>query len=81
VIGLTFALARELAPAVTVNAVAPGPVDTEFISADMKRKLASQTPFGRIATPNEIAHTVIYLLENDYVSGEVVDVNAGRYMD
>lgn len=81
VIGLTFALARELAPAVTVNAVAPGPVDTEFISADIKRRLASQTPFGRIATTEEIAHTVIYLLENDYVSGEVVDVNAGRHMD
>jgi 3-oxoacyl-[acyl-carrier protein] reductase len=81
VIGLTFALASELAPDVTVNAVAPGPVDTEFISAEIKRKLAVQTPFGRIATPEEIAHTVIYLLENDYVSGEVVDVNAGRYMD
>jgi 3-oxoacyl-[acyl-carrier protein] reductase len=81
VIGLTFALASELAPDVTVNAVAPGPVDTEFISAEIKRKLAGQTPFGRIAAPEEIAHTVIYLLENDYVSGEVIDVNAGRYMD
>lgn len=81
VIGLTFALASELAPDITVNAVAPGPVDTEFISAEIKRKLAAQTPFGRIAAPEEIAHTVIYLLENDYVSGEVVDVNAGRYMD
>ncbi len=81
VIGLTFALASEFAPDVTVNAVAPGPVDTEFISAEKKRKLAGQTPFGRIATREEIAHTVIYLLENDYVSGEVVDVNAGRYMD
>ncbi|UCE21074.1 MAG: 3-oxoacyl-ACP reductase FabG [Candidatus Aminicenantes bacterium] len=81
VIGLTFALANELAPDVTVNAVAPGPVDTEFISAEIKRKLAGQTPFGRIATPEEIAHTVVYLLENDYVSGEVIDVNASRYMD
>lgn len=81
VIGLTFALAYELAPDVMVNAVAPGPVDTEFISAEIKRKLSGQTPFGRIANPEEIAHTVIYLLENDYVSGEVVDVNAGRYMD
>ncbi len=81
VIGLTFALARELAPRVTVNAVAPGPVDTELLSSDIKKKLSKQTPFGRIAKPEEIAHTVIYLLENDYVSGEVIDVNAGRYMD
>jgi 3-oxoacyl-[acyl-carrier protein] reductase len=81
VIGLTFALASELAPHVTVNAVAPGPVDTDFITEEAKDKLSKLTPFGRIASPEEIAHTVIYLLENDYVSGEVIDVNAGRYMD
>jgi len=81
VIGLTFALARELAPRVTVNAIAPGPVDTDLLSSEVKRKLSEQTPFGRVAKPEEIADTVIYLLENDYVSGEVIDVNAGRYMD
>lgn len=80
-IGLTFSLARELAPKVTVNAVAPGPVDTELLSPERKKILSSRIPFGRIATPQEIAHTVIYLLENDYVSGEVIDVNAGRHMD
>lgn len=81
VIGFTFALARELAPHITVNAVAPGPVDTELISEERKKILSQKTPFGRIAEPEEIAHTVVYLLENDYVSGEVIDVNAGRYMD
>jgi 3-oxoacyl-[acyl-carrier protein] reductase len=81
VIGLTFALATEFAPQATVNAVAPGPVDTELLSPETKKKLSNLTPFGRIAKPEEIAHTVIYLLENDYVSGEVIDVNAGRYMD
>ena len=81
VIGLIFALATELAPSVTVNAVAPGPVDTDLLSTDVKNKLSKQTLFGRIAKPEEIAQTVIYLLENDYVSGEVIDVNAGRYMD
>jgi 3-oxoacyl-[acyl-carrier protein] reductase len=81
VIGLTFALASELAPHVTVNAVAPGPVDTDFMTKEAKEKLSKLTPLGRIASPEEIAHTVIYLLENDYVSGEVIDVNAGRYMD
>lgn len=81
VIGMTFALARELAPDIWVNAVAPGPVDTGFLSLEQEEKLSKATPFGRIARPEEIAHTVVYLLENDYVSGEVVDVNAGRYMD
>lgn len=78
---MTFALASELAPEVTVNAIAPGPVDTELITDDVKKKLAALTPFGRIAMPEEIAHTVIYLLENDFVSGEIIDVNAGRYPD
>lgn len=81
VIGLTFALAQELAPQVTVNAVAPGPVDTGLLSPEVMEKLSTLTPLGRVARPEEIAHTVIYLLENGYVSGEVVDVNAGRYMD
>ena len=81
VIGMTFALAQELAPDVWVNAVAPGPVDTGFLSPEQAEKLSRATPFGRVARPEEIAHTVIYLLQNDYVSGEVVDVNAGRYMD
>ena len=81
VIGLTFALASELAPEVTVNAIAPGPVNTDLISPAKKKELSMKTPFGRIAEPDEIAHTVVYLLENDYVSGEVIDVNAGRYMD
>ena len=78
---MTFSMATELAPEVTVNAVAPGPVDTELISPDVKEKLAKLTPFGRIATPEEIAHTIIYLLENDFVSGEIIDVNAGRHKD
>ncbi len=81
VMGMTFALARELAPDVWVNAVAPGPVDTGFLAPEQKEKLSQATPFGRVAQPEEIAHSVIFLLENDYVSGEVVDVNAGRYMD
>jgi 3-oxoacyl-[acyl-carrier protein] reductase len=78
---MTFALATELAPEVMVNAIAPGPVDTELITPEVKEKLSKLTPFGRIATPQEIAHTVIYLLENDYVTGEVIDVNAGRHKD
>ena len=81
VIGLTFALASELAPEITVNAIAPGPVDTDLITPAKKKELSMKTPFGRIASPDEIAHTVVYLIENDYVSGEVIDVNAGRYMD
>ncbi len=80
-IGMTFALASELAPLVTVNAVAPGPVDTDLISDETKERLSKATPMGRIATPEEIAHAVICLLENDFISGEALNINGARYMD
>ncbi len=80
-IGMTFALASELVPLVTVNAVAPGPVDTDLISDEVKERLSKVTPMGRIATPEEIAHAVICLLENDFISGEAVNINGARYMD
>ncbi len=82
VIGLTMALARELAPYnITVNAVAPGPVDTEMISKEMKEKLEKLCPLGRIAKPEEVAETIIFLLSNDYITGETININGGRYMD
>ncbi len=82
VIGFTMALARELAPhRITVNAVAPGPVDTEMLTDEMKEKLKGLCPLRRIAKPIEVAETVIFLLENDYITGETINVNGGRYMD
>ncbi|ASJ08993.1 3-oxoacyl-ACP reductase [Thermococcus siculi] len=80
-IALTFNLARHLAPDILVNAVAPGPVDTELISPEIKEKLRSLSLTGEIAKPEEIAHAVIFLLENDHITGEVIDVNGGRLMD
>ncbi len=80
-IALTFNLARHLAPEILVNAVAPGPVDTDLISPEIKEKLRSLSLTGEIAKPEEIAHAVIFLLENDHITGEVIDVNGGRLMD
>ena len=78
-IGLTFAMAHHLAPDIMVTGVAPGPVDTGLISEEKKEQLSRLTPLGRIATPEEIAHVVVFLLENDYMTGTVVDINGGRY--
>ena len=80
IIGLTFALASQIAPDILVNGVAPGPVDTQLLSEEKRKELSKLTPLGRVAKPEEIAHAVIFLLENDYVNGAIIDVNGGRYM-
>ncbi len=80
IIGFTFSLARELAPDILVTAIAPGPVETEIIDEETKKKLATLSLLNRVAQPEEIAHAVIFLLENDYMTGVVLDINGGRYM-
>jgi len=84
-IGMTFSLARELAQYnITVNAVAPGPVDTDMMKNVSKERLKiilSGIPLKRMATPEEVAKTIVFLIENDYITGEVVDINGGSYMD
>ncbi len=80
-IALTFNLAKHLAPDIQVNAIAPGPVKTDLIPRDILDNLKSLSLTRDIAKPEEIAHTVIFLLENDHITGEVIDVNGGRLMD
>lgn len=85
VIGLTQALAAEFtSKGILTNAVAPGPVYTDLVSGlpeEAIRNLEKLSPVGRFAYPEEIAHAVVFLIENNYVSGEVVNINAGRYMN
>jgi 3-oxoacyl-[acyl-carrier protein] reductase len=71
--------AKELARyGIRANAIAPGFVNTEMV-ASMKpealEKMAAMIPLRRLAEPAEIAHTVTYLFENDYVSGRVMEVD------
>ncbi len=83
VIGLTKTAARELAPkGVTCNAVAPG-----FVATDMTEKLgldadtvAQRVPLGRMARPEEIADAVAFLLQADYITGQVLHVDGGIAM-
>jgi NAD(P)-dependent dehydrogenase (short-subunit alcohol dehydrogenase family) len=78
-IGATKALAKELAPGICVNAVAPGIVNwpEDFDEAKKQRQL-SQIPLNRIAKPDEITKAVISLLENDYITGQVLCIDGGR---
>jgi len=79
----TKALAKELAPSgVTVNAVAPGAVDTvmlDNLDADEKEALESEIPAGRFAQPDEIASLVYFLSlpESSYITGQIISPNGG----
>lgn len=78
-ITLTKALARDLAPKVSVNAVAPGPVlAPPDLSENEKEAIAKTTALGRWGRPEDVAHAVIYLLESDFVNGTVLVVDGGR---
>jgi len=91
-IGLTKALARELAPEVRVNAIAPGVVDTPQLKVDaaaasvtlaeMKRRYAAAAPLGRIASPAEIAASIAFLASPAaaYYTGQVLQPNGGTTM-
>lgn len=81
VIGLTKALAKEVAPSgVRVNAVAPGAVDTDMMKCYSKADidaLCEEIPLGRIGNACEIADAVLYLAQAQYVTGEILNINGG----
>lgn len=80
VIGLTKAVARELAPkGITCNAVAPGFVATDMTAALplTDEQIRAAVPLGRMAKPEEIADAVAFLLQSDYITGQVLCVDGG----
>ena len=86
IVGFTRALAKELAGrSVTVNAVAPGFVDTDMtrdIGPEMRDRMIGLVPLGRLGVPEEIAAAVAFLASPDagYITGETLHVNGGMYM-
>mgnify|MGYP004520902775 FL=1 len=79
--GMTKALAKELGPSnIRVNSIAPGLVNTEMnkeLSKEDLAELKKEIPLGRIAQPEEIAKSVEWLIEDEYVSGQIISVNGG----
>ncbi|TDV56050.1 SDR family NAD(P)-dependent oxidoreductase [Actinophytocola oryzae] len=87
VLGLTRALAAELAPLVRVNAVCPGPVDTPMLAAEFaaegdastaRAETVARVPLGRLATADEVAAAVCYLVApTTYATGTVLNLDGG----
>jgi 3-oxoacyl-[acyl-carrier protein] reductase len=85
-IGLTKTLSREYASrGITVNAVAPGYIETDMTSGlpeEVQAVIVEQTPVGRVGKPEEVAAAVLFLASDEaaYVTGQVLRVNGGMYM-
>jgi acetoacetyl-CoA reductase len=84
--GFTKALAQEgAARGITVNAVAPGYVDTDMVRAvpaDVLEKIIARIPVGRLGKAEDIARTVLFLVADDadFITGSTLSVNGGQHM-
>jgi NAD(P)-dependent dehydrogenase (short-subunit alcohol dehydrogenase family) len=89
-LGMTRSLARELAPAIRVNAIAPGPTDTEQLNrdaefhgielADLHRHYIKGMPTGRLVRPDEVADVVAFLAGAESFTGACLQINGGMLM-
>jgi len=76
----TLSLARELAPEVTVNGIAPGVVDwPEYFPREDREKYLKRVPLGRVGTPQDVADLVRFLAQpNSYITGQIIKLDGGR---
>lgn len=87
VFGFTKALAKETASkGITVNAVAPGYIETDMVRAvapEVLEKIVSGIPVGRLGQPQEIARAVCFLVADQagFITGETMSINGGQYME
>lgn len=79
--GMTKSLAKELGLSnIRVNSIAPGAIETDmnaFLTEDEKIELNKEIPLGRMGKPEEIASCAKFLIENEYVTGQVISINGG----
>lgn len=81
---LTKSLAKELALSnIRVNSIAPGLIDTDMnndLSEEDIKNIEKEIPLGRIGKTEEVASVVLMLIENEYITGQIIEVNGGWHM-
>lgn len=80
VIGLTKAMAQELAPYdINVNAICPGAIDTGLLPPEMRKRLIARIPKGRLGKPEEVARLAVFLAseESEYITGSAIVIDGG----
>jgi NAD(P)-dependent dehydrogenase (short-subunit alcohol dehydrogenase family) len=80
-IAVNRGLAKALAPEIQVNGIAPGPVlFPEYYTQDQKHLAVERTLLKRAGSARDIVNAVVFLIENDYMTGEVLHVDGGRHL-
>jgi NAD(P)-dependent dehydrogenase (short-subunit alcohol dehydrogenase family) len=80
-IAVNRGLAKSYAPQIQVNAIAPGPVlFPDYYSDEQKKSAIERTLLKREGSPGDIVNAVVFLIENDYITGEMIHVDGGRHL-
>ncbi len=80
-IAVNRGMAKAYAPAIQVNGIAPGPVlFPDHYTEEQKRSAIERTLLKRAGNPSDIVNAVVFLIENDYITGEIIHVDGGRHI-
>ena len=80
-IAVNRGLAKAFAPAIQVNGIAPGPVlFPDHYTEEQKHSAVERTLLKRAGQPSDIVNAVVFLIENDYITGEIIHVDGGRHI-
>jgi pteridine reductase len=80
-IAVNRGLAKAYAPDIQVNAIAPGPIlFPEYYTEEQKQTAINRTLLKRAGSPQDIVNAVVFLIENDYITGELIHVDGGRHI-
>jgi NAD(P)-dependent dehydrogenase (short-subunit alcohol dehydrogenase family) len=75
---LTRCLAKELAPEVRVNAIAPGTITMPGDPPEWEQDFIKRAPLRRSGRPSDVAETVVFLVRSEFITGQVIVVDGGR---